>query len=179
MVCEVIFVLDIILRFFVARNVEGDESEFIIHIEKLGLAYLKGSFWLDLLLILPLGFIGKYYSDSYQFLHLVKSMRIQKFFKFLEPTFFGPYIRNYYGNKLKEVLKNEDKKNDIIESNNFIIERIKMRNYINSARISLAILGSIYFSSILWFIIINELSKRDEDDENAINFMTHFKLNAM
>ena len=128
--CEIVFILDIILRFFVAKNVEGDESDFITHFEKIGISYLKGSFMFDFILMFPFGFILQ--NDLF---HLIKSMRIQKFFKFFEPSFFGPYIRKFYGNKLRKVLLIEDKKNDINQSNNFIMERIRTRNYINSARI--------------------------------------------
>ena len=60
------------------------------------------------------------------------------------------------------------------------MERIRTRNYINSARIQLAILGSIYFSSILWFIIINEQSKKVQgEEEDQVNFVNYFKLDEM
>lgn len=153
---SVFFLLDIILNFFVARKVEGDESDFIVHIEKLGLMFLKERFGFKLVVLAPLGFIFERYDRNLKLLHLIKLLRAESFLKFFQPSFFGPIIRNYYSNKLARVLKDDSKKFNIIESNNFIIERTRTRNYINSASILTAILATIYFSSIIWFIITSE-----------------------
>jgi hypothetical protein len=62
---------------------------------------------------------------------------MREFYRCLQPKFFMPVIRTYYDNQLKKVLKDEKKKHDINESNNFIIERLMSQNYINSIGIAL------------------------------------------
>ena len=61
-----------------------------------------------------------------------------------------------------------------------------MRNNINSLRIFLAILGSIYFSSIIWFMIISEQvsdtktkKTMNEIDDQEENFAVFFGLVEM
>lgn len=108
---------------------------------------------------------------------MIKLLRVETFFKFFQPSFFGPIIRNYYSNKLASVLRDESKRNNIIESNNFIIERTRTRNYINSASILTAILATIYFSSIIWFIITSEQARYGEN--NGGDFVSYFGIDKM
>ena len=171
---SIFFFLDIFMNFFVARKVEGDESDFIVHIEKLGLLYLKESFGVKLVVLAPLGFVFEPYNRSLKLLHLIKLQRVESFFKFFQPSFFGPIIRNYYRIKLASVLRDDSKKNNIIESNNFIIERTRTRNYINSASILTAILATIYFSSIIWYIITSEQAHGSNIDGG--DFVSYFGI---
>ena len=173
------FTIDIILNFFLALKVKGDEADYVTHFEKIGLNYLKTNFLRDLLLTTPLGMVS-YVFPKLKILYLIKAVRIERFFKFFKPSFFMPQIRKYYSKKLAVVLLDETKKNNVVESNNFIIERTRMRNNINSLRILLAILGSIYFSSIVWFLIISEqvsntktkktLNEMHDQEENFASF---------
>ena len=174
---SIFFFLDIFMNFFVARKVEGDESDFIVHIEKLGLMYLKERFGFKLVVLAPLGFIFEKYNRNLKLLHLIKLLRVESFFKFFQPSFFGPIIRNYYSNKLASVLRDDSKKNNIIESNNFIIERTRTRNYINSASILTAILATIYFSSIIWFIITSEQAHGSQVD--GADFVSYFGIDKL
>ena len=59
-----------------------------------------------------------------------------------------------------------------------------MRNNINAIRMTLAILCSLYISSIIWFILISSgiVEVGDEDDGNPIakdNFITYYGLLEM
>ena len=65
----------------------------------------------------------------------------------------------------------------MFESNNFIIERTRTRNYINSARILTAILVTIYFSSIIWFIITSEQAQVGNAEGN--DFVSYFGLDKL
>ena len=87
--CQIVFTIDIILNFFLALKVKGDESDYILHIEKIGINYLKTNFLRDLLLTLPLGMVS-YFIPRLKILYLVKSVRIERFFKFFKPSFFMP-----------------------------------------------------------------------------------------
>ena len=40
LISSMVFLIDLILNFFVAQTVEGDEADYVIHIEKIGLKYL-------------------------------------------------------------------------------------------------------------------------------------------
>ena len=59
-----------------------------------------------------------------------------------------------------------------------------MRNNMNAIRMTLAILGSLYMSSIIWFILISSgiVEVGDENDGNAPaqdNFINYYGLREM
>ena len=60
------------MNFFVARKVEGDEADFIVHIEKLGQLYVKEKFFIKLIVLCPFGFIFEKYNRNLKLLHLIK-----------------------------------------------------------------------------------------------------------
>jgi hypothetical protein len=97
--------------------VEGDEADYVIHIEKIGLKYLQGKFIFDFIVLLPLGFLGTNFTNnqSLELLHLIKAARVNRFLRFFKPSFYMPQIRRYYQNKLNDVLKNEQKRNNKVE----------------------------------------------------------------
>jgi hypothetical protein len=154
--------------------VEGDEADYVMHIEKIGSKYLHGKFIFDFIVLLPLGFLGSIYNKSYGLLHLIKAARVNRFLRFFKPSFYMPQIRRYYQNKLNNVLKNEQKKNNIIEQNNFILARAKARNYMNSLVVLLSMIISTYLSSIIWFLVIS--SDIDESKSEEITFVSYFNL---
>ena len=84
------FLIDIILNFFVAQKVEGNEEDYILHLEKIGLKYLKSKFIFEFIILLPLGFIGSFYDKKLSLLHLIKFCRVNRFIKFFKPSFFMP-----------------------------------------------------------------------------------------
>ena len=74
----------------------------------------------------------------------------------------------------------DSKKNNIIECNNNIIDRTRMRNYINSASILTAILATIYFSSIIWFIITSEQAHGSTlTGQDFVSYFGIDKLNSL
>ena len=81
-------------------------------------------------------------------------IRMREFYRFLKPKFFMPVVRTYYDNQLKLVLEDEKKRYDIIESNNFIIERLMTQNYINSIGIMLQVTGIAYLGGIVWIYCV-------------------------
>lgn len=100
---------------------------------------------------------------------------MREFYRFLQPKFFMPLIRNYYDNQLALVLKDEKKKYDINEPNNFIIERLMSQNYINSIGIALQVTGIAYLGGIVWLYCVTHYLKNDGQE----NFMSHYELNQI
>ena len=85
MITQIIFIIDIILKFFLARKKEGDEEDYIYRLEMLIRLYYKEDFGEDLLLAIPFGFLGNL-TNSRIFigLHLFKGFRIKNLFQFLQ-----------------------------------------------------------------------------------------------
>jgi hypothetical protein len=89
-ISSLIFFFDLILNFFVAQKVEGDESDYVMHIEKIGLKYIYGKFIFDFIVLLPLGMLGSLYSRKLYLLHLIKVERVNRFVRFFKPSFYMP-----------------------------------------------------------------------------------------
>ena len=99
-------------------------------------------------------------------------IRMREFYRFLQPKFFMPVVRTYYDNQLMLVLKDEKKKNDTNESNNFIVERLMSSNYINSIGIALQVTGIAYLGGIIWIYCVTHYLKNEGQD----NFMDYYEL---
>ena len=81
-----------------------------------------------------------------------------------------PKIRNYYNDRLNEVLKDDNKKFDRNASNNFILERQIAQNYMRGLKFMLELFLITLFSSIIWVITV---SFHDEDEEH---FGSYYKI---
>ena len=81
----------------------------------------------------------------------------------MQPKFYMPKIRDHYSYKLKEVLKDDNKKYDRNSANNFILERQIAQNYMRGIKFMLELFLISFFSSIIWVITV---SFHSEDEEN-------------
>ena len=90
------------------------------------------------------------------------------------------YIRRFYDEKLLNVLMNDKLKDNMDASNNFIIERTQARNFMNSLRIFLSILGGAYFGGIMWYMFVNfYLNLSNEDRSEEENFHNEYTMTVM
>ena len=121
---QIFFLLDILVNFFLATRVEGDEEIYVTDPIQISINYLKGKFITDLILTLPFGFLGNLINPIFSVLHLLKAYRIQQFYFFFQATFYQPKIRTFYSWRLKQVLRDENKKFNMNDSNNFIMARL-------------------------------------------------------
>ena len=58
----IFFIIDILLNFIIAVKKEGEKDEYVHDLVYIRQVYLHGDFSQDLLLTLPLGFIGAFIS---------------------------------------------------------------------------------------------------------------------
>ena len=73
---QVIFSLNIVINFLLATKVEGDEEIYVLDPQHIAINYIKGNFLIDLILTLPLGFLGDVIHPSFKLLHMIKAYRI-------------------------------------------------------------------------------------------------------
>jgi len=100
---------------------------------------------------------------------MIKSYRMLEFFYFLQGTFYKPKIRAFFEYRLQKVLKDESKKFNMNESNNFIMARLHSQNFMNTMRINLSVLGIVFFTGILWTLLVSYYLKSDEVEEDFIS----------
>mmetsp|Transcript_41030 Transcript_41030/g.62412 ORF Transcript_41030/g.62412 Transcript_41030/m.62412 type:complete len:223 (-) Transcript_41030:986-1654(-) len=94
----------------------------------------------------------------------MKAFRLRDFTNLFKPLYIRPIIRKYYHDRLSQVLLDEDKKDNINESNNFIMERLKAQNYVNASRIILGLVFTAFYGGTIWFAMVNQYLKNDDDD---------------
>lgn len=168
-ICSAIyFAVDIPLNFIIAVKKEGEKDEYVHDLTYIKQVYMHGDFSQDMLLTLPLGFIGGAFISQLEILHIVKVFRLKTISDVLSPPFYMPMIRSYYHKKLMAVLQHDRKKNDICQSNNQIIPRLKAQNMMHSLRIGFFIIGGVYLCGILWFELVNRYIYT-EDETNFVN----------
>lgn len=125
LITNLIFFLDIALSFLLAVRKEGDQEEYVTNFEKISVLYLKSNFVEDLLIALPLGYIGKCLHQSLEILYAIKVSRLNQIRKFLQPSFYNRHIRKIFSDQLQKVLMNDKLRDNIHQSNNFIIPRLR------------------------------------------------------
>jgi ABC-type phosphate transport system permease subunit len=76
-------------------------------------------------------------------------------------------------------MQDEKLKDDINESNNFIMERLRTQNYFNATRIIFSLMVILYYGGIIWFLVISQMMDALEHDENYENrFSRAFDLES-
>jgi len=89
-VFELIFLIDIFVRFFLQNINEVGES-LNNSIEEISLAYLQGRFWVDCITLVPFGMLS-YFDSRLKVFWLIKSIRIKEFNYYLSDKFCRPFI---------------------------------------------------------------------------------------
>ena len=151
-VSQAFFILDIILHFFLAYR-QGEE-ELEMRIDKIWENYLKGKFLYDLVVTIPFSLLSITVHPSLSQLALIKSIRLGDFLAQMDRVYYMPIIRNYYKNKLDKVLKDVNKRDNINESNNDIVEKIHSQNMASVVIILMELQLLVYISGVVWQIII-------------------------
>lgn len=173
---QLLFAFDIVLKFFLAIKVESyDDSKYTSNLSVISTTYVKTGFIADLVLALPLGFLGAGLSQHFKVLHLIKVARARTFFSAFQPKLYNEQIRKYYNRKVQEVLKNDKLKYSIIDSNNYIMARLKTQNCMHTYRMTMIVVGLVYCTGIVWFLIVTVASELEDPDQD--HFVTVYGLN--
>lgn len=171
-VLTLVFVIDIILNFF--KAVRKDDMQFIKEHLVIVETYLRGGFFLDLLITIPWGSIFSKYDEKLIILNLIKVLRVIAILDFFSPKFLNLKIRGYYFIKLEKVLKNYEKANDKMECNNFIMERLRTQNQIHFLRSILILFVVVYLIGVTFFIMSNIILKAMTNEGE--NFVSRNKI---
>mmetsp|Transcript_400 Transcript_400/g.359 ORF Transcript_400/g.359 Transcript_400/m.359 type:complete len:123 (+) Transcript_400:2667-3035(+) len=117
--------------------------------------YYHGRFARDVLLVFPFGEIFSKIHPNLSVLYIIKVYRLKDQTDLFKPNVIRPLLRGWFSEKLKRVLEDDSKKDNIYESNNFIMQRLKAQNFINASRIFFGLTVFAFFTGTLWFAIVN------------------------
>jgi hypothetical protein len=103
----------------------------------------------------PWGTIFGHISDRLWILNIFKILRAFQILEIYSPKFFIPKIREYFNKKIKKVIKNPLKAEDMMQNNNFIMERLRLQNIMSLNRTISIITMLIYIQSVMFYLFVN------------------------
>lgn len=177
---NVLFVIDLVLQFFVERDIEQVPTK--VH-KQIALAYMKETFLMDFLGIIPFQMIldGKIDLKYSRLLYLIKLTRLYNGYQLLSYNVYMKEVKNLYHKKLQNIIKEgSEQAHDVIKDNTNI-SKIVLISYMIKISLLLITLGCIsYFTGLIWFIKCDlNFSQADRDvekDEGEQNFNHYFGL---
>jgi len=175
MALEFVFFVEIILNFFLQDLDEEGKSknepqELIVS------KYMRGSFIIDLLTFLPLGYTLEFYDHRFKILWLIKALRIKELHGYLGKRSFAPII-NFYINFLRgNSLNDPDLSHEINRDLIYITRKIYFRNIFKIIRLILQILFVVYFLAQYWFICVDVFDTMHDTDSYSFFINEHWDL---
>lgn len=94
--CEIFFFINIIINFFLQAN---DDAKIPMKQsrETITWRYLQGRFFMDLIVLLPMGLIMSFAVDSkLRFFWMIKGLRVIDLNYYISDKFWAPFIRNAF-----------------------------------------------------------------------------------
>lgn len=93
---EIFMLINTILKFFEAYKQEG-EDVYELSLSTIMVHYFKGEFKYDLFVLIPWGLVGHYKEDlkPLKILWIIKIIRIDKLFYFLDQKFSNSILRRF------------------------------------------------------------------------------------
>jgi hypothetical protein len=155
--------LNIIITFFLAYQKDGSDH-FEYDFAKIRIKYTIGAdglwytsrFFYELMIFLPLGMFG-HINDKLSFLKilwLIKFVRIEKMFKYLNSKYYKPIIRNWQQKKLGYVLQDSKINEDIISDHLHLSRSVYVQNFLKLLKLILSFIVFSYILGTFWVIAI-------------------------
>ena len=123
--------------------------------KKIALAYMKETFLMDFIGIIPFqlfldGTLDRKYS---RLLYLIKLSRLYNGFQLLSYNVYMKEVKNMYNQKLQSIIKKDSAEAHDVLKDNTNITRIVFISYLIKISLLLITLGcSSYFTGLIWFI---------------------------
>jgi len=135
-VCEAFFFVNIVVSFFLQAN---DDAKIPMREPLIVIArrYLWGRFFIDLLVLLPMGYIlVELIDQKLRFAWALKGLRVVDLNYYISDKFWDPYIRAFYAKIRDAYVKYGDKDNDL-DDRLFINHEIYTLNIQNIFKLAL------------------------------------------
>lgn len=135
-ICEAFFFSNMVVGFFLQAN---DDAKIPMREPLIVIArrYLYGRFFIDLLVLLPMGYIlAELIDQKLRFAWALKGLRVVDLNYYISDKFWAPYIRNFYSKIRDAYVKYGDKDNDL-DDRLFINQEIYTLNIQNICKLAL------------------------------------------
>ena len=187
-ICEIIFLIDIVLIFF-HEYINEENFKPIRDITMIFERYIRGEFIFDLLAIFPFNYYIQLYHPATEhdynysrLLFLLKLFRIRKATQLIQPRTFSKLVKQINDQRLKKIIKDQGERGGYEPTIDYnkIFTLIKI-NYIFKVFILAAtIMGCSYILGIFWFIIaeIENHNKEFFRDSNNEDFIEAYNMEA-
>ena len=119
--CEFVFLFNIFINFFLQEN-DDAKIPFRKSLPDVAYKYFTGRFLLDVIVLLPIGYVFAAYVDKkFLCLMVLKGLRVIDLNYYISDKFLGPYIRSTFTWIRKAYAKHGDQENHYEDS--LFIER--------------------------------------------------------
>ena len=186
---EFLFWFDIVLYFF--REFEAENSPIPIRdFNKIAVRYLKGSFVLDLLAMVP--FVFSIIKDStfehtqkdpesyeaINLLYLLKLLRLRKTNDVLSPMFFSQALKSIYQSRLDYIIQNTTYFDHFVDYNK-IVDQIRISYMFQIIRLGFIVFFTSYLLALFsWILLDIEHKGLLQTDDHKETFIHLYGLEA-